>query len=114
MEIVSHGIRFERWGSCRQCGACGCGECPHHFVRVGLHWCAVYEEREQVCATCSAAAGEPVSHASCIGFPDNPWIMVVRTGECGYWFERADGGSMDDLPFLNGQPYRIKCGDHDG
>jgi hypothetical protein len=104
--IVSHGIPFIRTGHCLQCGACGCGECPHHYERRGKHLCAVYDRREAVCAACSEAAGAGVTHESCIGFPDNPWIRVVREGICGYTFERVDGGSMDDLPFLNGEPYQ--------
>jgi hypothetical protein len=44
-----------------------------------------------------------MTHQGCIDFPDNPWINVVRDGVCAFTFERKDGGSMDDLPFLNGQ-----------
>jgi len=105
--IVSHGIAFIRSGTCRQCGACGCdrGPCPHFYLRDGKHWCAVYDVRDQVCEPCSIAAGEEITHESCIGFPDSPWIRVVRDGTCAYSFRRADGGSMNDLPFLNGRPY---------
>ena len=46
-----------------------------------------------------------MTHQGCIDYPDNPWIGRVRSSECGFTFEREDGGSMDDLPFLNGQPY---------
>ena len=105
--IVAHGIAFYRRGACQQCGACGCGRCPHHYEADGLHWCDVYDHRDEVCVRCSRVAGEQRTHASCIGFPDNPWIAVVRDGTCGYWFERVDGGSMDDLPFLDGGPYRV-------
>ena len=105
MKIKSHGIEFIRTGQCKQCGACGCGECPHHYEADGLHWCRDYIYRENRCGFCSITRGEEITHASCIGYPDNPWIRHVRSGICGYTFERADGGSMDDLPFLNGQPY---------
>lgn len=105
--IRAHGYEFIRSGFCRQCGACGCdkGPCPHHSVRDGLHHCDVYPLRHLRCQPCSEAAGEDVDHASCIGFPDNPWIGVVRDGICGYTFRRAGGESMDDLPFLSGQPW---------
>lgn len=106
MKIRAHGIEFIRRGTCQQCGACGCGECPHHYEQAGKHWCAIYATRHLVCEACSEAAGEEVTHGSCVGFPDNPWIGVVRSGACAYRFERADGGSMDDLPFLDGEPYR--------
>jgi len=99
--IKSHGIEFIRTGSCNQCGACGCDKepCPHHFEWDGKHWCEIYEHRDEYCEQCET------DHLSCIGFPDNPWIRVVREGICGYKFERVDGGSMNDLPFLNGEPY---------
>ena len=102
--VVAHGIRFVRSGRCRQCGACGCGDepCPHLFEARGKVWCEVYNRREEFCAECGT------DHASCIGFPDNPWIHVVRSGVCGFSFERADGGSMDELPFLDGQGYVTK------
>jgi len=96
-----HGYTFIRIGHCGQCGACGCdkGPCPHHYVEGGLHWCSIYDQREEFCEVCGT------DHASCIWFPDNPWIGVVRDGVCGFRFRRADGGSMDDLPFLFGEPY---------
>ena len=103
--IVSHGIPFIRTGTCVQCGACGCGDCPHHIVRDGKHWCDVYDERDRVCEICTEIEGEEIDHAGCIGYPDNPWIRVVRQGVCAYTFKREDGGSMDDIPFLNGKPY---------
>jgi hypothetical protein len=105
--VTAHGYEFVRSGHCRQCGACGCGKrpCPHHYTKEGKHCCDVYPVRFLVCASCSEAAGEEVTHAGCVGFPDNPWIGVVRDGTCGYSFRRADGGSMDDLPFLGGEPY---------
>lgn len=102
-----HGFTFERSGSCQQCGACGCAGCPHHFERDGLSWCDVYEQRAEYCGLCE------MDHASCIGYPDNPWIRNIRSGVCGFDFKRADGGSMDDLPFLNGEPWRHH-GDHEG
>jgi hypothetical protein len=96
--MIVHGIEFIRLGSCQQCGACGCDKepCPHWHEIDGKHWCAIYNEREGT------------EWANCILFPDNPWIRVVRTGRCGYSFTRADGGSMDDLPFLFGKPYRVR------
>jgi len=101
MRIRSHGIEFIRSGTCQQCGACGCGKgpCPHHYEHAGWHWCGIYDERHLYCDECET------DHASCIGFPDNPWIGVVRSGVCGFTFERADGGSMDDLPFLFGESW---------
>ena len=104
MKIISHGIEFIRSGYCRQCGACGCDNEPfsHHLMFVGKHWCDIYNERDRYCEKCKT------DHASCVGFPDNPWIHVVRRGICGFTFERVDGGSMDDLPFLWGKPYRMK------
>ena len=100
-----HGIEFIRTGKCKQCGACGCGDCPHHTKVDGLHRCDAYEIREELCFSCTAMNAEEITHASCIGYPDNPWIGIVRQGICAYTFERADGGSMDDLPFLDGKPY---------
>lgn len=99
--VRSHGIEFVRAGACRQCGACGCdkGPCPHHYKRDGRRWCNVYDRRHLPCEECGG------DHSSCITFPNNPWIGVVRNGTCGYQFERADGGPMDSLPFLNGGPY---------
>lgn len=103
--IISHGIAFIRTGVCKQCGACGCGDCRHHHVKDGKHWCDVYDTRHLICEQCSEAAGEEVTHEGCIGYPDNPWIRHIRSGVCAYRFEREDGGAMDDLPFLNGEPY---------
>jgi hypothetical protein len=74
-------------------------------VHDGKSWCAVYNERHLACEICSEIEGEEIDHASCIGYPDNPWILIVRQGICAYAFEREDGGPMDDLPFLNGEPY---------
>ena len=93
-----HGIEFIRYGSCHQCGACGCNKepCPHHYMKDGLHWCAIYDERENT------------EYANCILFPDNPWVWMVRRGICGYHFRRVDGESMDNLPFLDGKPYSLK------
>jgi hypothetical protein len=107
--VMSHGIEFVREGECRQCGACGCKkECPHYEAEdTGLFWvsrCTIYHRRDEFCVECGT------DHASCIGYPDNPWIGVVRTGACVYKFTRVDGGSMDDLPFLYGQPYRVTNG----
>ena len=98
-----HGIKFIRTGKCKQCGACGCGDCPHHTEADGLHWCDIYDKRREKCL-CSQTDND-LTHSNCIGYPDNPWIGVVRQGICGYTFERADGGSMDDLPFLDDKPY---------
>ena len=102
IEVESHGIIFIRSGECSQCGACGCDKepCIHHGKHGGLSYCAIYEIREEFCVDCGT------DHASCIGFPDNPWIHVVRSGQCAFTFRRADGGLMDALPFLDGQPYR--------
>ena len=101
MILVAHGIEFFREGYCRQCGGC-CGECPHHYQAGGFYWCDVYHTREEYCEECKQ------DHADCLAYPDNPWIHQVRRGACGYRFERADGGSMDELPFLNGEPYLTK------
>lgn len=97
--VTVHGIEFIRHGACCQCGDCGCIECPHHEWRNGLMFCKIYDCRDEYCEECET------DHASCIGYPDNPWIRRVRKGKCAYWFERADGGSMDELPFLDGKPY---------
>lgn len=105
--VVSHGIRFIRHGSCTQCGACGCNKvCPHYYSSDGKSWCSIYDKREEVCPVCSTEE-EEIMHESCIGYPDNPWITLVRNGTCSFWFEREDAGSMDDILFLNGEPYRI-------
>lgn len=82
-----HGFEFVRMGQCNQCGACGCGKgpCEHHYTEGGLHWCRIYGD-----------------HGSCVDFPNNPWVHVARDGVCGFVFRRMDGGSMDDLPFLDG------------
>lgn len=99
--IQAHGIWFIRAGECTQCGACGCNKepCPHWYERGGLSWCDRYNMRGEYCDRCET------DHGSCIGFPDNPWIGVVRSGACGFTFRRVDGRSMDDLPFLFGEPY---------
>ncbi len=101
-EITVHGIRFIRSGECSRCGACGCERdgCPHFEHKQGLASCKIYNRRDRFCAQCDTA------HQGCIEFPDNPWIHVVRDGRCSFTFKRLDGGSMDDLPFLNGEPWR--------
>lgn len=106
--LTIHGITFIRTGECAQCGACGCEGCPHFAVRQGQAYCKVYNKRDQFCQQCG------MTHQGCIDFPDNPWIGVVRDGVCAFAFERQDGGSMDELPFLNGQPWLRQHGDHDG
>ena len=111
--IVSHGIKFIRKGECNQCGRCECEECPHHFRKRGKSYCSIYDARDEVCQICSEKFGDLTTHQSCIGYPDNPWIRLVRRGNCAYKFERADGGSMDDLPFLHGKPYLMTDGNHD-
>lgn len=100
-EFTVHGITFIRSGECSQCGACGCDRdgCPHFMIKQGTPTCKIYSKRDQYCNVCG------MTHQGCIDFPDNPWIYVVRDGICAYTFERKDGGSMDDLPFLNGQPW---------
>ena len=100
-EFTVHGITFIRSGECSQCGACGCDRdgCPHFMIKQGVPTCKIYTKRDQYCNVCG------MTHQGCIDFPDNPWIYVVRDGICAYTFERKDGGSMDDLPFLNGQPW---------
>jgi hypothetical protein len=97
--ITSHGIEFIRHGKCAQCGFCGCAECAHYEWRDGKSWCRIYDQRDEYCEECG------LDHAGCADFPDNPWIWGVRDRICAYWFERVDGGSMDDLPFLYGEPY---------
>jgi hypothetical protein len=69
------------------------------MIKQGTPTCKIYSKRDQYCNVCG------MTHQGCIDFPDNPWIYVVRDGICAYTFERKDGGSMDDLPFLNGQPW---------
>jgi hypothetical protein len=105
--IIAHGIEFVRTGSCQHCGDCGCnkGPCPHWYVHNGRRRCAIYDVRQLTCKVCSEIDGERIDHVGCVGFPDNPWVRVVRNRICGYTFQRTDGGSMDDLPFLNGEPY---------
>jgi len=99
--IISHGINFIRSGGCIQCGECGCERdaCPHFEYKKGVPSCKVYTRRDQYCNTCGK------THQGCIDFPDNPWVWVCRDGICGYAWEREDSGDMDDLPFLNGEPY---------
>lgn len=100
--VVSHGIEFVRVGACNRCGACGCGKipCPHlNIDGGGQHTCAIYDTRAEYCHRCGS------DHRGCAVFPDNPWIGIVRSGLCGFSFGRADGGSMDSLPFLRGEPY---------
>ena len=101
--ITSHGIIFIRSGECSQCGACGCerDNCPHFELKQGVPSCKIYTRRDRHCNTCSR------THQGCIDFPDNPWIGVVRDGTCAFTFERQDGGSMDELPFLNGGPWLL-------
>jgi len=100
-EIMAHGIVFIRSGECSQCGACGCERdgCPHFQLKQGVPTCKIYAKRDQYCQVCGQ------THEGCIRFPDNPWIWDVRRHICAFSFERKDGGSMDSLPFLNGQPY---------
>jgi len=96
-----HGITFIRTGECRQCGACGCAKlkCPHFAMIRDKANCDIYDAREQYCEECG------MTHQSCIKFPDNPWIDVVRDGTCSYTFVRQGGGSMDRLPFLYGEQW---------
>lgn len=96
-----HGFTFVRSGECLQCGLCGCEKlgCPHFEWRGSKAHCRIYKDRADHCDVCG------MTHQSCIDFPDNPWIWVVRDGQCGYTFERVDQGNMDDLPFLNGEPW---------
>jgi len=100
-ELTIHGITFIRSGSCNRCGACGCEkmDCPHFSYAGRYATCDVYDTRNDMCEQCG------ISHDNCVGFPDNPWVRVVREGICGYTFNRKDGGSMDDLPFLNGESW---------
>ena len=100
-EFTVHGITFIRSGECAQCGACGCDRdgCPHWSKKQSKYYCKIYATRADYCNTCG------MTHQGCIDFPDNPWIHVVRDGVCAFTFERKDGGSMDELPFLNGQTW---------
>ena len=103
MDIITvHGFTFIRSGECSQCGACGCEtmNCPHFAYRQGKPYCKIYNRRGNHRNQCGT------THQGCIDFPDNPWIYVVRDGRCSFTFERQDGGSMDDLPFLNGEPWQ--------
>lgn len=106
--MVAHGITFIRTGICNQCGACGCSKvpCQHHHELDGKHFCDIYYRRDIVCKKCSQIEGEKITHQTCIAFPDNPWVHVIRQGRCGFAFERVDGRSMDDLPFLDGKPWQ--------
>lgn len=101
MEFTVHGITFIRSGGCHQCGACGCEKlnCPHFMIQQGKAHCKVYTKRAEFCDVCGQ------THQMCIDFPGHPWTRVVRDGTCGFTFEREDGGSMDNLPFLNGEPW---------
>lgn len=100
-EFMVHGLTFIRMGECAQCGACGCGRdgCPHFGWKQGKAYCKIYSKRDEYCQVCD------MTHQGCIDFPDNPWIRHIRDGECAFTFERKDGGSMDDLPFLDGEPW---------
>ena len=103
--VTNHGIEFIRSGKCLQCGACGCKECTHNYEQDGLIHCLIYEWRAEPCLIPCSQTDNDGTHSNCIGYPDSPWIRPIRSGVCGYSFERADGGSMDDLPFLDGKPY---------
>lgn len=104
MKFTVHGIEFERAGSCNRCGECNCAKCPHHIPDGGGSLCAIYDSRHLECKPCSEKKfNRSVTHQGCIIFPDNPWINVIRRGVCGYTFKRTDGGSMDDLPFVDGK-----------
>ena len=100
-EFTVHGYTFIRSGECTQCGECGCDRdgCPHFTIKQGMASCKIYDRRDKFCNLCG------MTHQGCIDFPDNPWIHAVRDGICSFTFERQDGGDMDDLPFLNGEPW---------
>jgi len=91
--IKVHGIKFIRTGKCKRCGACEKPSCPHFKMIKGLATCDVYEGRDKVCKLCTNdksgiwySQGEPVTHANCKKFPDNPFCRVVREGICGFKF----------------------------
>ena len=103
-----HNIDFIRTGECNQCGGCKreCLECPHGEIYEDGTYCTIYDKRYMPCSECSERRGKMVTHQICIDFPNHPWLNVVRQGMCGYQFERVDGRSMDDLPFVDGK-FRI-------
>ena len=97
-----HGYTFIRSGECARCGRCGCDGCPHYIVEHDKATCTIYDKRAEYCPTCET------THQICIDFPDHPWLHVIRDGVCAFTFERDDGGSMDDLPFLNGESWQSR------
>ena len=105
MKFKVHNIEFIRSGSCNQCGGCGdkCVKCPHGEPYKDGSKCTIYDTRNLHCKECSEIHREFINHQICIDFPNHPWLDVIRRGICSYKFERVDGGSMDDLPFVSGK-----------
>lgn len=112
----SHGIPFNRKGSCNQCGACHCdtingGDPCVHFSWVGnLASCDIYETRDQVCTACSNNPdsvfynkfdpGADVTHQFCVDYPNHPFMANNRDGKCAYtWTQLTEGGQSDNTPW---------------
>ena len=115
MTIVRvHGLEFIRTGSCTLCGGCDheCSQCPHSKPVDGTWLCGIQGSKAEVCQLCTSDKtspfydqGKPVTHEVCEGFPQHPWLTVVREGKCGYKFSRVDGKPMDTIPFLSGKAF---------
>ena len=107
MLFTVHGIEFERSGECTRCTGCSercLNHCPHGKPdRNGGSICTVHSRKHLPCKECSDKSKRLVTHQVCIDFPDHPWLHVMRSGKCeGYSFKRTDGGSVDELPFVDG------------
>jgi len=95
-----HGIKFNRSGSCKQCGLCGCNRCPHGVLKDGKWTCSIYETREEVCKPCSEKKGKDMTHQQCIDFPNHPFLWVINQKKCGYTFtpvKQEDQTKLDKL-----------------
>ena len=109
---IVHGISFKRTGKCNHCGACCVNEDCRHFSwdsEIGV--CDIYETLGDVCILCTEDKtcdfyndGKPITHKMCADFPQHPWLVVIKSGKCGYAFTRLDDkGKVSDepLPFLD-------------
>jgi len=75
----AHGVLFIRTGSCKQCGRCEDGFCPH--LDEETFKCLIHEQKQEWCDECGG------THQECHDFPKHPWVKVIEEGICGFKFE---------------------------
>jgi hypothetical protein len=88
-----HGVDYYRIGCCNRCGECEKPDCPHYSILLGTATCDCYDERETVCDFCTNdessmwyRKGKPITHSVCVGFPNHPFLRVIKNDICGFKF----------------------------